>query len=174
MRTLIEENRHEQGFSDKQPLAGPHQGADKTGLLLRAIAEDGFHVDAVVHVHHPARLGNGRFTWIQFDFDKLHVITKYLVVHFMHSRHAYPPGFECGTSYYDLRVTLDVVIVGAGAAGLMCAIEAGKRGGEEWRPLSKRCRRAPPDSGGRLSASIAAMRADAVIVGPCLSAPFHK
>jgi hypothetical protein len=29
---------------------------------------------------------------------------------------------------YDLRVTFDVVIIGAGAAGLMCAIEAGKRG----------------------------------------------
>jgi predicted flavoprotein YhiN len=29
---------------------------------------------------------------------------------------------------YDLRVTYDVVIIGAGAAGLMCAIEAGKRG----------------------------------------------
>src|SRR5213593_5302266 len=37
-------------------------------------------------------------------------------------------GFESGTSYYDLRVTSDVVIMGAGAAGLMCAIEAGKRG----------------------------------------------
>src|SRR5438093_11217974 len=37
-------------------------------------------------------------------------------------------GFESDTSYYDLRVTSDVVIMGAGAAGLMCAIEAGKRG----------------------------------------------
>jgi predicted flavoprotein YhiN len=32
------------------------------------------------------------------------------------------------TLRYDLRVTYDVVIIGAGAAGLMCAIEAGKRG----------------------------------------------
>src|SRR6266550_209049 len=31
-------------------------------------------------------------------------------------------------AYNILRVTYDVVIIGAGAAGLMCAIEAGKRG----------------------------------------------
>ena len=55
--------------------------------LLRAVAEDGLHLDAVVHVHHAAGLGHRGFVRIQFDFDELQVIAKNLVVDLVHVSH---------------------------------------------------------------------------------------
>ena len=84
----VEEDGHEQRLAGQQPLAGAHQRAEKsTLLLLRAVAEDGLHLDAVVHVHHAAGLGHRGFVRIQFDFDELQVVAKNLVVDLVHVSH---------------------------------------------------------------------------------------
>ena len=91
----IEEHGHEQRLAGQQTLARAHQGAQETAaLLLRAVAEDGFHLDAVFHVHHAAGFGDRRFVWIQLDLDELHVVAKNLVVNLVHPRH--PSVLSCG------------------------------------------------------------------------------
>ena len=66
------------------PISAPRNPAL---LLLRAVAEDGLHLDAVVHVHHAAGLGDGGFVRIEFDFDELHVVAEDLVVDLVHVSH---------------------------------------------------------------------------------------
>ncbi len=56
-------------------------------LLLRAVAEDGFHLDAVVHIHHAAGLGDGGFVRIEFDLDELHIVAEDLVFNLVHLGH---------------------------------------------------------------------------------------
>ena len=58
--------------------------------LLRAVAEDGLHLDAVVHVHHAAGLGDRGLVGIELDFDELHVVAEDLVVDLVHLGHARP------------------------------------------------------------------------------------
>ena len=87
LAALVVEDRHEQRFAGEQTLSGAHQRAEHPGLLRRAVAEDGFHLDAVFHVHHAAGLGDGRFVRIELDFDELHVVAENLVVDLMHRCH---------------------------------------------------------------------------------------
>jgi hypothetical protein len=88
LRAAIQEDRHEQRLARKEALAGAHQGSEKSALpLLRAVAEDRFHLDAVFHVHHPAGFGDGRLVGVELDFDKLQVLAKNLVVDLMHVGH---------------------------------------------------------------------------------------
>jgi hypothetical protein len=54
---------------------------------LRAVAEDGFHLNAIVHIHHATSLGDGGFVGIKFDFDELHRVTEHVVVNFVHQVH---------------------------------------------------------------------------------------
>ena len=61
LAAAVEKHRHEQRLAGQQPLAGAHQRAEEPALLLRAVAEDRFHLDAVVHVHHAAGFGDGGF-----------------------------------------------------------------------------------------------------------------
>ena len=51
-------------------VLGTHERADKILSLLRSIAEDGFHLHAVFHIHHAAGLSDGRFARVQFHFDE--------------------------------------------------------------------------------------------------------
>ena len=67
-------------------LPAPMQRAEEAAVLLRAVAEDGFHLDAVVHVHHAAGFGDGGFHGVEFDFDELHVVAVNLVINFVHLR----------------------------------------------------------------------------------------
>jgi hypothetical protein len=55
--------------------------------LLRPVAEDRFHLHAVVHVHHPTGLGHGGLIGIQFDFDILHVVAEDFVIDLVHHGH---------------------------------------------------------------------------------------
>ena len=57
-------------------------------LLLRPVAEHRLHLDAVVHVHHAAGFGDGRFVRVELDFDELHVVAVNLVINLMHRRHS--------------------------------------------------------------------------------------
>ena len=84
----IEEHRHEERFPRQQPLAGAHERPENPALLLRSVAEDGFHLDAVVHVHHAAGFRDGGFIRVELDFDELHVVAENLVVDFVHRCHA--------------------------------------------------------------------------------------
>ena len=72
----IEKDGHEQRLARQQAFAGAHQRAEESTLLRAAVAEDGFHLDAVVHVHHAAGLGHGGFIRVQLDFDVLHVVAE--------------------------------------------------------------------------------------------------
>ncbi len=83
----IQENCHEQRLARQQPLACAHQGAEKSAVLLRAIAEDGLHFDPVFHVHHPAGFGHRRFSGIQFDLDELHIAANNLIINLVHCGH---------------------------------------------------------------------------------------
>ena len=69
-------------------LPAPMSAPEKPALLLRSVAEDRFHLDAVVHVHHAAGFGDRRFVRIELDFDELHVVAEDLVVDFVHRGHA--------------------------------------------------------------------------------------
>ena len=71
---LVGEHGHEQALTGEQPLAGAEQRAhDAAPLLLAAVAEDGFHLDARRHVHHRAGLGHGALARIELDLDELHL-----------------------------------------------------------------------------------------------------
>ena len=50
---------------------------------LRAVAEDGIHLDPLGHVHHGAGFGDRTLSGIQFDFDELQVLTKDFEVDFV-------------------------------------------------------------------------------------------
>ena len=56
-RRPVLEDGHEERLAGEQPLAGAHQRAHEAAALLlrRAVAEDGLHLDAVLHVHHRRR-----------------------------------------------------------------------------------------------------------------------
>ena len=83
------EDGHEQRLAGEQALAGAHERAhEAAGLRLRrAVAEDGLHLDAVVHVHHPAGLGDDGLLRVQLDLDVLEVLAEDLVVDFVHRVH---------------------------------------------------------------------------------------
>src|SRR5262245_8017766 len=85
---LVLEHGHEQRLAGQQALAGAHERAhDARLLLLRTVAEDGLHRDAVVHVHHAAGFGDDRFLRIQLDLDELHVVAEDLVIDLVHPSH---------------------------------------------------------------------------------------
>src|SRR6185436_7370879 len=82
---------HEQRFPGQQPFPGAHQAAQEPARaagLMRTIAEDGLHLDALLHVHHPAGFSDDRFRWIQFHLHKLHVVAVDLVINFVHRVHS--------------------------------------------------------------------------------------
>ena len=80
LAAAVVEHRHEQRLTRQQPLAGAHQRAHESGLLLRTVAEHRLHLDAVIHVHHAAGFGDRRLVRVELDFDKLHVVAENLVV----------------------------------------------------------------------------------------------
>ena len=82
----ILEDGHEKRFAREQAFARAHQRARKPLFCLRAVAEDRFHLDAVLHVHHAAGFGDRGFLGIEFDFDELHVVAVNLVINFVHRR----------------------------------------------------------------------------------------
>ena len=71
-------------LAGEQPLARSHQRAHEPALLLRPVAEDRLHLDAVFHVHHAAGFGDRRLVRIELDFDKLHVVAVNLVINLVH------------------------------------------------------------------------------------------
>ena len=60
-RAAILKHGHEERFASEQSFARAHERAEKAAVLCGAVAEDGFHLDAVFHVHHPARFGHDGF-----------------------------------------------------------------------------------------------------------------
>ena len=84
----VEKDRHEQRLAGQQPFPRAHEGAQEpAALLVRSVAEDGLHLDAVFHVHHAAGFGDGCFIRVQLDFDELHVVAENLVLNLVHFRH---------------------------------------------------------------------------------------
>ena len=86
----VEEHRHEQRLAREQPLAGAHERAHESALLLRAVAENGLHLDAVFHVHHAAGFGDRGFVRIELDFDELQVLADDAVLDLVHASHVVP------------------------------------------------------------------------------------
>ena len=84
---VILENGHEERFAREQAFARADECVEKSAALLRTVPEDRFHLDAVVHVHHAASLGDGGLQGIQFHFDVLHVVAVNFVIHFVHCVH---------------------------------------------------------------------------------------
>ena len=84
----IFKDRHEERFAHEQPFARAHQGTEKTAVLLRAVAENGLHLDAILHVHHGAGCGDHRLLRVQFDLHELHVVAVDLVINFVHRCHS--------------------------------------------------------------------------------------
>ena len=84
---LILKNRHKERFAREQALARADERVEKSAALLRTVAEDGLHLDAVVHVHHAAGLGDGGLHRVELHFDVLHVVAVNFVVHFVHRVH---------------------------------------------------------------------------------------
>jgi hypothetical protein len=76
----IQEDGHEERFAGEETLARAHQRTHEAALLRGSVAEDGLHLDAIVHVHHAAGLSDGGLVRIQLDFDELHVVAEDLVV----------------------------------------------------------------------------------------------
>ena len=71
----VGEDRHEQALAGQQALAGAEQRAHEAALLLAAaVAEDGLHLDAGRHVHHPAGFGDDALARIELDFDELQIL----------------------------------------------------------------------------------------------------
>ena len=72
---LVGEDRHEQALTGQDALAGaPAARRARRRLLLRAVAEDRFELDAVGHVHHDAGFGDRRLARIELDLDELHLV----------------------------------------------------------------------------------------------------
>jgi hypothetical protein len=70
-------------------LPGAEQRAEETAVLLRAVTEDGLHLDGVIHVHHAARFGDGGFVRVEFQFDELHRVAEHLVINLVHLVHSF-------------------------------------------------------------------------------------
>ena len=87
LRGLVVEHGHEERFADEQTLARAHQRAHQALGLLRAIAEDGFHLNAIFDVHHRAGLGDHRLFGVQLDLYELQIVADDLVVDFVHGGH---------------------------------------------------------------------------------------
>ena len=81
------EHGHEHRFAGEKTLARAQQRSEKTAVLLRAIAENGLHLDAVLHVHHATGFSHGRFHGVQLHLHILHFVTKDFVIDFVHRRH---------------------------------------------------------------------------------------
>jgi hypothetical protein len=78
------EGCHEQAFTCEQTFSGTHQFVEKSSTTLcAAVTEDGFHLDAVVHVHERSGFGDHRFLWVEFYFHTLHFLTENSVVDFV-------------------------------------------------------------------------------------------
>ena len=80
---------HEERLAGEQTFARAQQRAHETAVRLRAVTENGFHLDAVVHVHHAASFGDGGFVGVEFDFDELHRVAVNLVINFVHLVHSF-------------------------------------------------------------------------------------
>ncbi len=74
------EDGHEQALAGEQAFAGADQLVHEAALLAAAVAEDRLHLDAVVHVHHAAGLGDDALAGIELDLDELHLVAEDLVV----------------------------------------------------------------------------------------------
>src|SRR5437764_6089987 len=86
-RATVLENSHEHGFTDQHALSGTDERIEEARSLLRAIPKNGLHLDAILHVHHAARFGDGCFHRVELDFDELHVIAENFVINFVHASH---------------------------------------------------------------------------------------
>ena len=58
---VVLEDGHEERLTGEQSLAGAQERSHEAALLLRAVSEDGLHLDAFLHEHHCARLGHHGF-----------------------------------------------------------------------------------------------------------------
>ncbi len=91
LSAAIQEHRHEQRLAGEQALAGAHQGAHESRLLLGSVAEDRLHLDPVVHVHHAAGFGDGGLVRVELHLDVLQVFPDDLVFDFVHPCHSALP-----------------------------------------------------------------------------------
>src|ERR1051325_4209385 len=92
----ILKHRHEQRFTGEQTFARAQQRTQKPAVLLRTVAEDCFHLDAVFHEHHAARFGDDGFHRVQFHFDELHVVAVNFEIDLVHYWHRRSPNLFRG------------------------------------------------------------------------------
>ena len=85
----IEKHRHEQRLAGQQPLAGAHQRAQESALLLREPSPKivSISTPSSMYIMPPASATVASFG-IQLDFDELHVVAEDLVVDLVHRGHA--------------------------------------------------------------------------------------
>jgi hypothetical protein len=86
----VAEERDEERLTREHSLAGAEQLAEETGTL-RVRVEGRLELDAVLHIHHRARLGEDRFARIERYDHALQVIADELVVDYVR-RHLSPRG----------------------------------------------------------------------------------
>jgi hypothetical protein len=80
-RAVVAEHGHEQRLAREHPLAGREELAHEPALLRpRAVAEDGLHLDARVHVHERPGLGDAGLARIEDHLHVLEVLAEQLVV----------------------------------------------------------------------------------------------
>src|SRR6185503_12989206 len=86
---VVLENGHEERLAREDALAGAKHLVEEAAaaLLLRTVTKNGVHVDAVLHVHHPAGFRDGGFGRVQFNFDELHLVAEDLIVDIVHLSH---------------------------------------------------------------------------------------
>ena len=114
---LVHERGHEERLAGQQPLARADQGVEEAARLLRAVAEDRLHPDAVFHVHEAARFRERGLARIELDLDVLHVVAEDLVVHFVHLCHGrdlLPARVGRAAGWYAARATFSCKCFGGG------------------------------------------------------------
>ena len=78
---------HEQALTRQHALSGTHQLPKETVVLCCTIAKDGFHLNAIVHVHERACFCYNGFLWIQFNLHALHFLAVNAKIDFVISSH---------------------------------------------------------------------------------------
>ncbi len=84
----VAEHGHEQRLAGEHALAGREQRAHEAAArrLRAAVAEDGLDLDAGVHVHEAAGLGDARLARVERDLHELHLLAEDLVVDLVRAR----------------------------------------------------------------------------------------
>ena len=90
---MVGEHGHEERLAREQALARAHERAHHAAALalLRAVAEDRLHLDAVFAVHHATRFRDDGLSWVELDLHELQVVTDDLVIDLVHRRHGVSP-----------------------------------------------------------------------------------